>query len=319
MALLAAALGTEATAFLAIALVALLVARRREREQAREFAEVSELALSLDTDGDAPALLCDEARALTGADAVQLQERDDDGRLAPEATSGEAPLVSADPTSVTRTASGVSASIAAEPVRDGNRLLGLLVFVWRDDSRRGGARDRRLAALVAHHAATVLTRAAHAERLDRLAYLDGLTGLPNRRSLDDHLPRELARAERESAPLAVAILDLDRFKAYNDQHGHPAGDRLLKRVAAGLAGCLRASDFCARYGGEEFALVMPSCTAESARGAIDRMRTAMPAGQSFSAGVAEWDGLETIDALLKRADTALYAAKEGGRARTIAA
>ena len=117
----------------------------------------------------------------------------------------------------------------------------------------------------------------------------------------------------------MSILDLDRFKAYNDQHGHPAGDRLLKRFAAVLAGHLRAGDLCARYGGEEFALVMPACTLESAADAIDRMRAAMPDGQTYSAGIASWDGLETVDALLARADAALYRAKDAGRARTIAA
>lgn len=315
-----AALGLEGTTPLIVALaalVALTVTYRRERARSREFAEASEFALNFETGTDARQLLCDEARALTGADAVQLQERDADGHLGAAATAGESPLLDGRPAPATP--SGVWASIAAEPVRDGRRILGVLVFVWRDDSRRGNARDRRMARLVARHAATVLTRAAHEERLDRLAHLDGLTGLPNRRSLDGLLPRELARAERDDRPLSVAILDLDRFKAYNDEHGHPAGDRLLKRVAAGLASCLRASDFCARYGGEEFAVVMPSCSAESALDAIDRMRAAMPSGQTYSAGVATWDGLETIDALVKRADGALYEAKEAGRARTIAA
>ena len=306
-ALLAAVLG---------ALAAVTTAHRRDRARDRDRAEVSDLALNVDTGAGARQALCDEARALTGADAVQLQECDAQGDFTTGASSGEAPLLDGRPV---RTASGVSAAIAAEPIRDGRRTLGMLLFVWRDDSRRGGARDRRLAGLFADRAASVLMRAAHEERLDRLAYLDGLTGLPNRRSLDEQLPRELARAERDDRPLSVAILDLDRFKAYNDTHGHPAGDRLLKRVAAGLAGSMRASDFCARYGGEEFALVMPSCTTESAREAIDRMRTAMPADQTYSAGVATWDGLETIDGLLKRADAALYQAKDAGRARTVAA
>ena len=304
-------------AALIAAVVALTVAHRRERARSRELAEVSDFAINFETGADPLQLICDEARALTGADAVQLQERDDDGGLAGAAAAGEAPLL--DGRSARATPSGISASIAAEPIRDGRRMLGVLVFVWRDDSRRGNARDRRVAALVARHAAAVLIRAAREERLDRLAYLDGLTGLPNRRSLDDQLPRELARAERDDRPLSVAILDLDRFKAYNDEHGHPAGDRLLKRVAAGLTSCLRASDFCARYGGEEFALVMPACTAGSALDAVERMRAAMPAGQTYSAGVATWDGLETIDALLGRADAALYEAKEAGRARTVAA
>ena len=319
---------TPATGLLGAALVALGVLHWRFRVRALELAEVSELALHLDTSRNARQLLCDAARTLSGADTVQLQEQDPDGRLVARATSGGGPLLGAnaggpggggEEGAAVALLAAASGSLVAEPVLDGHRALGLLVFMWQDDSRRGTRRDRRLSRLLAGHAATVLLRAEHEERLDRLAYLDALTGLPNRRALDDHLPREIARAERQNLPLTVAILDLDRFKSYNDQHGHPAGDRLLKRVAAGIAGSMRASDLAARYGGEEFALVMPSCTVESGTAAIDRMRDAMPAGQTFSAGVATWDGLETIDALLARADAALYEAKEAGRACTIAA
>jgi diguanylate cyclase (GGDEF)-like protein len=112
------------------------------------------------------------------------------------------------------------------------------------------------------------------------------------------------------------MFDLDHFKAYNDANGHPAGDRLLAAVAAAWAGCLRATDSLARYGGEEFALVAPGCSAEEAAALVDRLRAAVPGEVTCSAGVALWDGSESPDELLARADAALYAAKVAGRDQT---
>ena len=104
------------------------------------------------------------------------------------------------------------------------------------------------------------------ERLERLASTDDLTGLPNRRHWDEHLPRELGRSLRQDEPICVAMLDLDRFKAYNDAHGHQAGDRLLKEVAAAWRAVLRPYDLLARYGGEEFSLTLMGCEIETRPG-----------------------------------------------------
>jgi diguanylate cyclase (GGDEF)-like protein len=112
------------------------------------------------------------------------------------------------------------------------------------------------------------------------------------------------------------MFDLDRFKAYNDTYGHPAGDRLLTDVAAAWQGCLRATDSLARYGGEEFALIAPGCTEADAVALVDRLRAAVTEGQTCSAGVAFWDRKESPAELLARADAALYEAKVGGRDRT---
>jgi len=155
--------------------------------------------------------------------------------------------------------------------------------------------------------------------LERLASTDTLTGLPNRRVWEDALPRELARSVRTGSPVAIAILDLDHFKDYNDSHGHQGGDLLLKEIAALWPSELRESDLLARYGGEEFALLLPDCGTADLQPVVEKVRRAMPPGVSASAGAAVWDGIEETADLLRRADEALYAAKRGGRDQTVVA
>jgi diguanylate cyclase (GGDEF)-like protein/PAS domain S-box-containing protein len=148
---------------------------------------------------------------------------------------------------------------------------------------------------------------------------DPLTGLPNRRAWEEAIERELSAAFRSRTRLTVAIVDLDRFKRYNDGHGHQAGDRLLKHAAGAWRAAIRGSDTLARYGGEEFALVLPDCGAGDALLIVERLRAATPYGQTCSAGVAEWDGEQSVEQLIARADMALYAAKGAGRNRAVAA
>jgi diguanylate cyclase (GGDEF)-like protein len=154
-----------------------------------------------------------------------------------------------------------------------------------------------------------------AAQLAALAHNDGLTGIPNRRAWDLELPREMARARRARTPVSVALLDVDNFKLYNDQYGHQAGDELLKEAAVAWGGQLRPGDLLARYGGEEFGVVLPGLTAEQAVEVIDRLRQATPLGQTVSAGIACWDGVESPEQLVARTDTALYQAKHAGRNR----
>jgi diguanylate cyclase (GGDEF)-like protein len=134
---------------------------------------------------------------------------------------------------------------------------------------------------------------------------------------DQELPRELARAARSGQPLCVALIDLDNFKAFNDQHGHQAGDRLLKAAGAAWWANLRKTDLLVRYGGEEFAVLLPDCGLDDAMAIAERLRTAQPEG-TCSIGVAAWDADETEDELLRRADEAMYAAKASGRNRCCA-
>jgi diguanylate cyclase (GGDEF)-like protein/PAS domain S-box-containing protein len=157
------------------------------------------------------------------------------------------------------------------------------------------------------------------KRLEVLALTDQLTGLPNRRAWQEGLDRELARAARESHPVCVAVIDLDDFKRYNDDYGHLAGDALLTETAESWRAELRAADLLARYGGEEFAAVIPSWPLEAAIAVVERLRQATPGGRTCSAGVACWDQRESGLELFGRADAALYAAKQAGRNRTVAA
>ncbi len=156
-------------------------------------------------------------------------------------------------------------------------------------------------------------------RLETMAHTDALTGLGNRRAWEQALKREMERSRRGAGRLTVALLDLDRFKAYNDRHGHPAGDQLLKQAASEWRKRLRAIDTFCRYGGEEFALLLPNCPASDATAVIVRIRSATPMAQTVSAGVATWDGDETAETLIKRIDEALYAAKTAGRDRFVVA
>jgi diguanylate cyclase (GGDEF)-like protein/PAS domain S-box-containing protein len=156
-------------------------------------------------------------------------------------------------------------------------------------------------------------RAALLERVGTLARSDALTGLPNRRALDEQLPREMARAVRADSDLCLAIVDLDRFKAFNDSRGHLAGDELLRECAIAWDTTLRGSDLLVRFGGEEFLVVIPDTPPGQAEEIVERLRAATPGEQTCSAGIAVWDRLESIDELVARADAALYVAKAGGR------
>jgi diguanylate cyclase (GGDEF)-like protein len=169
---------------------------------------------------------------------------------------------------------------------------------------------------------TLRTLRANNALLDRMSHLaqeDGLTGIANRRTLDEALPVEFARAQRSGQPLTLVMMDLDHFKRYNDRRGHAAGDALLRGAAQAWLKQMRPTDLLARYGGEEFTLVLPACTADQAAQLVDRLRPLMPDRQTFSAGIATWEATETPTELLQRADRALSLAKKGGRNRTMIA
>jgi diguanylate cyclase (GGDEF)-like protein/PAS domain S-box-containing protein len=152
-----------------------------------------------------------------------------------------------------------------------------------------------------------------------LARSDALTGLPNRRALDEQLPREMARARRAESDLCLAIIDIDHFKAYNDAHGHLAGDEMLRRCAVAWDAELRGEDTIVRFGGEEFLVVLPDTAPAEAAEIVERLRGATPGGQTCSAGLACWDCTESMEDLVGRADGALYRAKAGGRDRLVEA
>lgn len=154
-------------------------------------------------------------------------------------------------------------------------------------------------------------------RVEVLARHDALTGLPNRRSLEELLPREMACAGRDGTSLCLALIDIDHFKTYNDTHGHLAGDAVLRECAIAWDSQLRGADSIVRFGGEEFLVLFPGCELEEAAVILERLRAATAGEQTCSAGLARWDLKETGESLLSRADAALYEAKAAGRDRVV--
>src|SRR5579871_1801950 len=160
--------------------------------------------------------------------------------------------------------------------------------------------------------------AANAQ-LAALATTDGMTSLANHRRFQEEIARQIARAQRAQAPLSLLLLDVDHFKKYNDQFGHPAGDVILKQVGRILQDIVREGDFPARYGGEEFAVILPDTEANTASQVAERIRSAV-ASESFphrditvSIGLTQYLPGETAPVLIQRADVALYEAKSAGR------
>ena len=156
---------------------------------------------------------------------------------------------------------------------------------------------------------------------------DSLTGVLNRRAFGEYLQSELQRLERMPGPCTLAMLDIDHFKRVNDRRGHQAGDAVLRRFAETCKQQLRGQDIFARFGGEEFVCLLPGTDLEGASVVLDRMRLAVarePMGRqgdpfhiTVSAGLADWQEGDTTDSFLRRADQALYRAKEQGRNRVI--
>jgi diguanylate cyclase (GGDEF)-like protein len=181
------------------------------------------------------------------------------------------------------------------------------------------------AVLVVVLAALALRQLLRARRLRRLAMIDDLTGLANRRSILALLDQQLRGARRDDAPVSVVAFDIDHFKRINDTWGHDAGDRALKRIAALARSAVRASDRIGRVGGEEFLAVLPRSSAMVAREIAERVRETTAAADfdevapglriTLSLGVATRVPGESGQKLGKRADEALYRAKQGGRNR----
>jgi diguanylate cyclase (GGDEF)-like protein len=210
-------------------------------------------------------------------------------------------------------------SVHFEPVLRNEETIGVLAVGW--DHVISALEQQTVAAvrMLAAETAMMIERADLLARLEASARTDDLTGLLNRRAWEEELPSEMARARRSTHPLCVAMLDLDYFKAYNDDRGHQAGDRLLEQSTSAWADELRAIDILARYGGEEFTVALPGCNLADAKTLLERLRAAMPAGQTVSAGVACWNGRESAEELVGRADVALYEAKRSGRDRLVTA
>ncbi|MDP9825586.1 bifunctional diguanylate cyclase/phosphodiesterase [Kineosporia succinea] len=156
-------------------------------------------------------------------------------------------------------------------------------------------------------------------RLEGLVRTDGLTGAPNRRTWDYELKRATDMAREHGTSLCIAMIDLDKFKTFNDTKGHQAGDMLLRDSVAAWTAQIRPPALLARYGGEEFALLAPGFSPLQLATVLERLRSVTPHGQTFSAGVAQWDPLTDPGKAVAAADEALYAAKRAGRDRVVIA
>ncbi len=207
-----------------------------------------------------------------------------------------------------------AASAAFQPVLRAGTPTAVLSLAWAEPMVEIPPRMSTALDLLAAETAVIIERAELRQLLVDEARVDGLTGIANRRAWDEEAPRFIERARRSGEPLTLAIIDLDLFKSYNDEHGHQAGDRLLRAVAQTWSGRLRRVDLLARMGGDEFMVLLTDCDLARAMVVCETLRR-LPADASCSIGVAEWHTGEGLEALTDRADAALYVCKSGGRDR----
>ena len=185
-----------------------------------------------------------------------------------------------------------------------------------------------LAALLIRSIRAYRALEARTRVLEEEAHTDILTGMPNRRRFDEQYARAFGTTRRRNGTIAVGIVDIDRFKRYNDAFGHQAGDEALHTIGQAISGSVaRSGDFAARYGGEEFVIILEDTTIGGATGVAERIRSAVadtgiiaPGGGplTVSVGVAVRQPGESPNDVLHHADEALYRAKDGGRNRVVA-
>ena len=260
--------------------------------------------------------------ATAGTDGVDLGPMRTDPRIEVSATAqawrtgariyvGD---VAADPRASARLAKQTGAgAILFQPVtRDGHRTA-VLVVGFYESRKRVSDSEMYLVELLAAEIGAAIDRADLVALLATQSRSDPLTGAANRRSWDEEMDRELARARRTGDPLTVALIDMDNFKAYNDTHGHLAGDTLLRDLVTAIRTELRTGDVIARWGGEEFALALPDSDLQQAQTIASRLLSLVPSSQTASIGLTQAQTQDNPRALIERADRALYAAKGGGR------
>ncbi|MGV8967297.1 MAG: diguanylate cyclase domain-containing protein [Cellulomonas sp.] len=314
----------------------------QSRQRTADIAALGVVTRALATGADPRPQLCAAAQMVTGAAfAVLFEPRAGDVLVATAGTAGldlapmqidpstessatgEAwrtgnriylPDSAAEPrTSLRLLAHTGAVSVLFEPVGRGESRTAVLVIAFREQRPRLPASALYMVELVAAEIAVAIDRSDLVASLASQARTDPLTGAANRRSWDEVMDRELARAQRTGEPLTVALLDMDHFKAYNDSQGHNAGDVLLREVVHAIRAELRTGDVIARWGGEEFAIALPSCGLEQGRALADRLLRVIPGGQTGSIGLTQAGGFDTPRSVIGRADRALYVAKENGR------
>ncbi|HEY3330227.1 MAG TPA: sensor domain-containing diguanylate cyclase [Capsulimonadaceae bacterium] len=225
---------------------------------------------------------------------------------------------------------------AYAPLRGADGLIGLICFSRGEGQPPFSPPQLGSIAQYSLHVGLSIQQALYRDRLERLAFNDSMTGLANYRYFEKRLVEELSRCRRSESPLSVIMLDIDHFKHFNDTYGHKAGDMLLSQVGLVMRNALRDSDIPARYGGEEFVIVCPETSAAQAGVIMERIRTAVEAGNfdlphepgeparygkvTVSVGGATYPyDADNGERLVTLADKALYVAKETGRNRSVSA
>jgi diguanylate cyclase (GGDEF)-like protein len=220
------------------------------------------------------------------------------------------------------------ASALVVPISARGTVVGVLA-VYSEKKDKFTDENEALLAMIGNQVSVAVLNAQLYQKTLELAQHDGLTGLSNRRYLMERLNQEMDRAERYQTSLSVIMLDLDKFKSFNDTYGHVKGDELLKAFSAMVKKAVRSTDIPGRYGGEEFFVVLPNTSVKGALVIAERIRASMealripledgqpPVGRTASIGVAEFSAGDTIEKLFSHADAALYQAKEGGRNRVM--
>ncbi len=220
-----------------------------------------------------------------------------------------------------RSSNGLSGGVIGFPCNLDEHTVGALLVSVPSLDAISPERSEALQ-ILAHQAARAVDTSRRFYRLSLQAYTDALTGLPNRRALDDHLEEEVRRSSRYRHTFTVIMIDLNSFKAINDNLGHPAGDRALQLLASCFRRTLRDTDFVARYGGDEFVVILPETTTDVAQGIAQRLREAadnclleltnLTAGGSFiSFGMASYpEQAISSNGLITAADQALYQSKQ---------
>ncbi len=304
-----------------------LVAARANVPPSRTWlrAEVRDLATAVDRPLSEPPPVVRPRATMTGDSPARAARP----APVPEAVD-ELPTVPAAPARIAaeeiarrvRSAYGLPHTLT-EPLVAERRFLGALILSRRTRDAWGDT-EQRLLGWAALEVSAAFARAYALEEAERDANIDQLTGLPNRRYLDQLLTT-LGSRRRIDDGLAMLMVDIDHFKRLNDEHGHAAGDEVLREVAGAIAGALRTEDTPIRYGGEEFAVVLRRTSVTQATEVAERIRSAVAgsaptvlggsARVSVSVGVAVADEEEDVATVIERADQALYRAKRRGRDR----
>jgi diguanylate cyclase (GGDEF)-like protein len=313
-------------------------ALERAETEGRRGRILAEIAGSIDLD-EVLARTLESARALPGVDAGLVRLEPHDGERPVVATLGlsqeeaERQAVAGPPERHDARAIElgyryppdvdeeelVRAGLAVPLVAEEGRLAYLIVFTRSRDRRFGDDDTSRLEEL-AEHAGPALENARRFREARRLADLDALTGLRNRRFFHETLAREVARAQRYGRGLALVMVDLDDFKAVNDRVGHLSGDAVLAEAAERIREVVRSADIACRVGGDEFAVIAPEAGLEEAHELVVRIQravTTQPLGKAgrvqVSGGVADLQPGDDAVSLFERADEQLYAAKHAGK------